>query len=114
MSQSVTALVRENASLERRVERIRDEQETRQDFGTILGVALGARVGLRVLTTFVPALAPMLPVIEIGGAALAAKKAFELGDDAPMMLGASIGLGIGAADRFADTALAAINKFKNK
>lgn len=111
---SVTALVKENAALARRVDRVRDDAETRSDYGTIIATAVGARVGVKLLTTFVPSLAAMQPVIEIGGAALAAKKAFELGEDAPMMLGAAIGLGIGAADRFADTALATINKFKSK
>jgi len=112
--QSVTALVRENAQLERRVERIHTAQERREEYGTILAASLGARIGLKLATTFVPALAPMLPVIEIGGAALAVKKAFELGDDSGIMLGLGIGAGIGAADRFAETALGAINKFKNK
>lgn len=112
--QSVTALVKENAQLERRVDRIRNDQETRADYGTILAAALGARVGMKVLTTFVPALAPMVPIIEIGGGAIAVKKAFELGEDAPLMLGLGVGAGIGVADRFADTMLSAINKFKNK
>lgn len=114
MSTSIAQIVKENASLERKVDKMEDLSETRAQFGTVMAAALGARIGLKLVTAFVPAIAPLIPVIEIGGAAIAAKKAFELGDDAPLALGVAVGLGIGAADRFAETALNTINKFKNK
>lgn len=113
-STSIAQVVKENAALSRKVDRVQSESEARQDMGTTIAGALGARVGVKLLVTFVPSLAAMQPVIEIGGAALALKKAMDLDDDSSLMLGVGIGLGIGAADRFADTALATINKFKSK
>lgn len=111
---SISAIVQENQSKSRQLERIKDAQETREDYATAVVAAAGSRIGLKIATAFVPAIAPLVPVIEIGGGLYFIKRAFDLDDTSARDLGLGIGLGIGAADRLADFALTAINKFKTK
>lgn len=109
---SVTALVKEVQQKENRIERMRSEAEQKEGVIETIAVALGTRTALKVVTTFIPAIEPLKPILEIGGALFAAKKALELDDNSEKWTGAAVGLGIGAADRLGDFVLNSINKFK--
>ena len=111
---SMTALVHQNQAQARTLERMRDASEQREEMGMSVVAFVATRVASKLIVTFVPSLAPMLPVIEIGGAVLMLKRAFDLGDDSGRDLGIALGLGTGAVDRVADSMLAALDKFKKK
>jgi len=92
--------------------RIRDDTAERREKMATVGGFAGARIGVKVITTMVPALAGMAPIAEIGGGAFLIYKGLDSAKGSGLKLGLGLGLAVGMVDRVGDYMVTAAAKFK--